>query len=355
MCSHWCGCNIAFCEADYLFERQLIRTQSKTTNMRATLILVAILSPVTVSAAKLSTMMPANTFIKNSQTPTATGAFVVWNEQAWHYSDDGVLRIWQHSTRTWKDLRQSVFGHIPTRRLNPSLAVSSNRLFLYGGFDPDWNSIPLSDNFYSFDAAKTMAWRKLDVAVGQTVPYARVKGGFIGSGTKIYLFGGLMNDWPSDCPTQASCSVCFPIFSSARKRCLLNDLYEFSPETEGWKALNQSQIQPCERMDFGFTAGQGKLFLLGGITLRTNVPNSIPIASWSDLNTCGVPPSDSVVLYRLQDLWSFDLVSSTWSALSAPALDVGISPGIIIHQNVLYTMGGGNGNDEIMMILCSST
>ena len=75
------------------------------------------------SAAKLSTIMSANTFIQNADTPTAAGSFVVWNNQAWHFGDDGIFRMWQHSTRAWKDLSNSVYGKIPTARLSTNFVI----------------------------------------------------------------------------------------------------------------------------------------------------------------------------------------------------------------------------------------
>jgi N-acetylneuraminic acid mutarotase len=295
-----------------------------------------------VSAAKLSTMMSSNTFIQSSESPTDSGQFVVWNDQAWHYSNDNRLRMWQRSTLTWKDVSTSVFGLIPSLRRDAGFAVACDRFFLYGGYDANGKVLPLSDNFYSFDPARSFSWSKLDYTIGGTIPYARESFGFVGSGTKLYLFGGL-TAWPSNCSTVANCEGCLLAYNGANKMCMRNDLYEYNPESGIWKALNQtSGAKPCERMEFAFTAGQGKLFVLGGTTFRTNVPGIIGIARWTNMNSCGSTTGLNFN-YRIQDLWSYDLASNLWSALTAPVSSVGILPGLAFHGSVLYAMGGYNG------------
>jgi N-acetylneuraminic acid mutarotase len=296
------------------------------------------------SAAKLATMMPSNTFIQNSETPTSVGRFIVWNDQSWHYGDNNKLRVWQHSTQTWKDVTENVFGAIPSLRTNAGFAVASDRFFLYGGLDANKNLISQSDNFYSFDPARSFAWSKLENKIGETVPYVRRDFGFVGIGNKAYLFGGLAN-WPLNCPAEANCdaSGCLLVFEGKNQRCLLNDLYEYNPDTEVWQALFQPGGQkPCERMEFGFTAGNGKLFVLGGTTLQSNVPGSIAMAAYNTINSCGSSEVKSA-LYRIQDLWSYDPELNSWTALAPPNLDVGILPGLAFHDNRLYAMGGLNG------------
>jgi hypothetical protein len=308
--------------------------------MRTVIVLFFTLS--VVSSAKLPTMMSSNTFIQNSESPTEIGRFVVWNDQAWHYGNNNRLTMWQRSTQTWKDLSTSIFGPFPSLRRDAGFAVAGDRFFLYGGYDANWNVLPLSDNFYSFDPSKSFTWSKLDYTIGGTIPFARESFGFVGSGTKIYLFGG-RTAWPSNCATGANCEGCFLAYDGANKRCMRNDLYEYSPESGIWKSLDQTGgAKPCERAEFAFTAGKGKLFVLGGTTFRSNAPGAIGITRWTGWNSCGSTTGYNF-MYRLQDLWSYDVASNQWSALAAPVQSVGIIPGLAFHDNVLYAMGGYNG------------
>jgi hypothetical protein len=309
--------------------------------------IVSILAVISmVSAAKLTNMMSSNTFIQNADAPTDIGRFVVWNDQVWHYGNGNRLRMWQRSAQTWIDLTNSVFGQIPSLRNDAEFAVACDRLYLYGGSDANGNSIPQSDNFYSFDPAISFAWTKLEYKIGQTVPSARNWFGFVGAGTKIYLFGGL-TDYPPECQTAAHCDGCLLMYDGKKKQCLKNDLHEYSPETGVWRPLNHSGgAQPCERMEFGIAAGQGKLFVLGGTTFRTDVPGVIGMKRWTGWNGCGWLSTDSNIVYRVQDLWSYDLVSNQWTALPKPVLNVGFRPGFVFHNNTLYAMGGYNGKEE---------
>ena len=306
------------------------------------------------SAAKLSTMMSSNTFIQNSDLPKGTGNFVVWNDQAWHYGDESKLRIWQSSTQTWKDVTKSVFGNFPSPRSRARFVVAHDRFFLHGGVDANGKLIPLSDNFYSFDPASSFEWSKLDY-IGETIPYLRSDYGYVGHKNKTYLFGGIA-DWPSTCQTETGedCG-CSLVYAGTERTCMLNDLYEYSPESGIWKALDQTgAVKPCERMEFAFAAGQDKLFVLGGTTVRTNVPGAIGIARWTGLSNCGEAVWGVNGMYRIQDLWSYDLMSNEWSALAPPVQDVGISPGLAFHGHNLYAIGGFNGKDPAFYLLISS-
>jgi hypothetical protein len=296
-----------------------------------------------VKASKLSTMLAPNTFLQNAESPTKTGKFVVWNDIAFHLGHDGKFRMWQSSTQTWKDLTNRVFGLAPSLRLDAGFAMASDNFFLYGGSDANGNLIPASDSFYSFDPARSFSWSKLDFPVSEASPMLRKSFGFVSSGNKLYLFGGHA-PWPTACEPGSVCSGCLLFYDWTQKRCMLNDLHEYSPETRSWKVLDDPDgSKPCERTDFSLSAGQGKLFLLGGITFRTNAPRVVKMAAYDRFNGCGVPSWPNV-LYRLQDLWSYDIVSQTWTALATPVLDVGYKTAMVFHGNLLYAMGGINGN-----------
>jgi hypothetical protein len=262
------------------------------------------------------------------------------------------------AANTWTELHPT--GQLPLARQGHAMVYDpvTERVILFGGLDDSDRTI-LNDTWSYDPAANT--WTELQ-PVG-AVPFARFEHDMVYDPTSqtAILFGGTAGGMTG-----------------------LNDTWAYHPESGEWTKLQLTGDVPLPRFRhaMAFDTARGEVIVFGGDsgwqvlddiwTLQlSEVPaESSDDSSWTELPAVGTlsPPGGSGLLFHdsdrgelillggyghdFQDIWEFDLATSTWTQTTAvgpvPSAER-FNPGMVYDQEgrrlILY--GGESASSDV--------
>eukprot|EP00286_Rhodomonas_abbreviata_P027873 CAMPEP_0181303152 /NCGR_PEP_ID=MMETSP1101-20121128/8394_1 /TAXON_ID=46948 /ORGANISM="Rhodomonas abbreviata, Strain Caron Lab Isolate" /LENGTH=1307 /DNA_ID=CAMNT_0023408683 /DNA_START=219 /DNA_END=4139 /DNA_ORIENTATION=+ len=250
---------------------------------------------------------------------------------------------------TWTDLSTPSSGTPPAGRHAHGFAAIDGKLYVHGGFDGS----AILDNLLEYDVA-TATWTNLSTPSSGTPPTARLHHGFAAMDGMLYVHSGADSGY-------------------------LDDLHVYNITNATWTELSTptSGTPPSGRREHGFAAIDGKLYVYAGLNNSGSYLDDlhaydIDTATWTDLSTpsIGIPPSARTgmglvamngKLYvqagrsstgaSLDDLYEYDIATTTWTNLSTPSS--GTPPpvryyhGLAAMNGMLYVHGGNTALDDL--------
>jgi len=136
-------------------------------------------------------------------------------------------------------------GAIPSNRtFHGAVDIGDNRMLIWGGgMIVGFSFVPTNEMWVYHRITERWTQR---FPQGSVQPSGRLGHGMARRGNKIYVFGGIVPKSDGEC-----CDF-------------LNDMYEYSIDTNRWRRLNPSGVIPSPRGHMGFIELDGNLWLQGG-------------------------------------------------------------------------------------------